>query len=482
MKHTLHFSLAGALLFFQLNASAQCSGTQTFNYTGANQSFVVPAGITSITVECYGAKGGNGNQASSPGGAGAYVAGEITVVPGETLTIIAGGMGENGTTMLDGGGGGGGSFVIRTSDNSPLMIAGGGGGGSYQASTPGAGGTNTTTGSAGGYVPTLPGMGGFSDNGGGGGTGAGGGGWNANGTSNNWATGGIMKGGAGGVSLHVDGDGGFGGGGAAYHGGGGGGGYSGGGGGTYTIGGGGGASYNTGASQTNTAGVNTGNGYVVFTYGISYFTSASATICYGADYTFPDGSTQTNITAQVVQTSSITAVVNGCDSTVETTVDVYAQIDNGAVQSGLTMTADATSGTFQWVDCNNAFAEISGATNQAYTATADGSYAVVVSENGCSDTSSCFTVLYFGIDDENDFDFSVVPNPANDQITVSYPNTLTGGYGEIISITGEVALRTPMSAMSQTTIDISTLSPGIYFVKIISTDGSNSAAQKLIIR
>ncbi len=44
-------------------------------------------------------------------------------------------------------------------------------------------------------------------------------------------------------------------------------------------------------------------------------------VCYGASYTFPDGYTATNITSSISHTSNLTTV-NGCDSIIHTTVDV----------------------------------------------------------------------------------------------------------------------------------------------------------------
>lgn len=266
---------------FGIYAPAQVT---TFNYTGSNQSYTVPAGVTNIQIECYGAEGGMGNDGViSAGGLGAYISGEISVTPGETLTVIVGEKGEDGVGSLDGGGGGGGSFVIRDAGFTPLVIAGGGGGGCYQSGTVGDDGRAGTTAGPGGYTSPAIGEGGITDNGGGGGTGAGGGGWNSSGLSNNWATGGTLQGGAGGISNHPQGHGGFGGGGASYHGGGGGGGYSGGSGGTYTIGAGGGGSYNAGINQTNTAGVQAGNGQIIITVLCTGLTAtvSSNSVCIG---------------------------------------------------------------------------------------------------------------------------------------------------------------------------------------------------------
>ena len=36
------------------------SGSQTFSYTGSQQTFTVPSGVTTITIKMWGAQGGSG--------------------------------------------------------------------------------------------------------------------------------------------------------------------------------------------------------------------------------------------------------------------------------------------------------------------------------------------------------------------------------------------------------------------------------------
>jgi hypothetical protein len=249
--------------------------------TGTIQSFTVPAGVTSITIETWGAEGGANTYANNNGGKGAYMKGEFSVTSGQTLKILVGQKGGSMATSCDGGGGGGGTFVTL-SDNTPLLIAGGGGGASLYApdysymnasiSTTGNDGTNNGgtegrgiggnngNGSTSYYTTTNPGCGG--------------GGLLTNGADGAFSTEGgeaFINGGIGGGQIR-GGYGGFGGGGSGAHTGGGGGGYSGGGSGGYTSscdscgGGGGGGSYNSGTNQTNTAGVQTGHGKVIITY------------------------------------------------------------------------------------------------------------------------------------------------------------------------------------------------------------------------
>jgi len=173
--------------------------TRTFTYTGANQTFQVPATISpaSITIYMWGA-GGGGN--TNYGGAGAMLQGVLTATPGETLNILVGQGGTiDGTTTFGGGGagagnmtggsapgigysgngfpqnagsGGGRSAIQRggTAPTNDIVVAGGGGGGTYFSSD--RGGAATFSGTANSGVGGLPGLGGTQSAGGaGGGTG-----------------------------------------------------------------------------------------------------------------------------------------------------------------------------------------------------------------------------------------------------------------------------------------------------------------------
>ena len=56
--------------------------TQTFSYTGSQQSFTVPGGVTTITVDAAGAEGGAGGP-----GKGGRTQGDISVTAGATIYI-----------------------------------------------------------------------------------------------------------------------------------------------------------------------------------------------------------------------------------------------------------------------------------------------------------------------------------------------------------------------------------------------------------
>lgn len=241
-----------------LDVSAQ---TQTFNYSGRIESFTVPAGVTYLRIEAWGAQGGNS------GGRGARIRGDVTVTPGEVLRILVGGQGTAKHSYQSGGGGG--SFVVRQNNN-PLIIAGGGGGQSHSYTSSYMHGTTARNASRsyGSYYGARCGVGGADGSGGkasstSSGGGGGGGLYSNGGTGYNGSIArSFTNGGQGGSA------GGFGGGGSiGYWGAGGGGGYSGGGG-TYSyqsIGGGGG-SYNAGSQQSQSSGARSGHGLITIQY------------------------------------------------------------------------------------------------------------------------------------------------------------------------------------------------------------------------
>ncbi len=256
-----------------------CSTSVTFSYTGSSQSFVVPTGVTQITVAASGAAGG-ADCYQDAGGKGATVTATIPVTPGETLVIEVGGGGgaPTGTsycimpgpggfnggatagaltaTMAYAGGGGGGASDVRQGGSAlsnRVVIAGGGGGG--------AGGPTGGIGGPGGSSGTA-GTSGDAGGGGGGGTSiAGGAGGTEVGGGGNGVAGSLGLGGTGGTGLRDSG----GGGGGGYYGGGGGGGS---GSCCGSGGGGGGSSYAepNATGVTIQSGVRAGSGAVVLTW------------------------------------------------------------------------------------------------------------------------------------------------------------------------------------------------------------------------
>lgn len=395
-------------------------GAQTFNYTGAVQTFTVPACVNNITVDVYGAEGGwNGPYA---GGLGGRVQATIPVTPGEVLEIYVGqvGAGTQGSHpgVYNGGGGvfsyssggtsgtgGGGTDIRRTpyTTSDRLVVAGGGGGGAYQTVGGHGGGL---TGQDGVPFPSWP------NSGGKGGTQSSGG---AQGIAccscPTYTTPGTFAQGGNGAG---DGAGGGGGGGGYY-----------GGGGSCFGGGGGGSSYTTGsaANVTHTQGNRSGDGMVIISYTISTpstptnFTGSS-NVCAGSTETYSinpvaaatsytwtvpagttinsgQGTTSINVTFGTISGNIAVTADNTCGSSTALSQAITLQpapvitLGPNVAQCGGSVTLDAgnAGSAFLWSDAS---------TNQTLTVSSSGNYFVTVTgANGCSATSNTVAVTIY---------------------------------------------------------------------------------------
>lgn len=181
-------------------------------------------------------------------------------------------------------------------------------------------------------------------------------------------------------------------------------------------------------------------------------------------YTWIDGN--------VYSTSNNTAtdtLVNaaGCDSIVTLNLTINT-VDATATLNGATITANASGATYQWLDCDNGNAIINGETGQSYVATANGNYAVVVTENGCTDTSSCQSVTTVGLE-ENSYQnlIEVYPNPSSGDVNVDFNSHIENAQIQLTTITGEVVFTTQVKDISNYSFDIDGAT-GMYFLQINS--------------
>jgi hypothetical protein len=201
-----------------------------------------------------------------------------------------------------------------------------------------------------------------------------------------------------------------------------------------------------------------------------YNTEETIFVCRGDSYTFPDGTTQDNITFSDVYTSSLTTA-NGCDSIIVTVVNVTS-INVSVTQNGSTLTANAIGLEYQWIDCDNENSPVSGEVNRTFTAEADGNYAVIIFENGCSDTSACYNISIIGVN-ENIYnnELSIYPNPTNGKITIEFKRYYDNIILNVTNMQGMSVLnQTFESELKTILLDLNEFEPGIYIIKLITQD------------
>jgi len=195
----------------------------------------------------------------------------------------------------------------------------------------------------------------------------------------------------------------------------------------------------------------------------SLHTSSTITETACVSYTAPD--------CQIYTTSGIkTAIIPnavGCDSTITINLTINS-VDVSVNQNGIILSANATADFYQWVDCNNGNSIINGETNQSFTATQNGSFAVKITQNGCTDTSACYTVTTVGIL-ENTFsnDIIVYPNPTDGIVKIDLGKTLPEFSVSLTDVNGKLINQTSYKNTKMIELNLNA-QPGIYLLTIYS--------------
>lgn len=141
------------------------------------------------------------------------------------------------------------------------------------------------------------------------------------------------------------------------------------------------------------------------------------------------------------------------------------------------LTANLLNAAYQWLDCNKAKAEIINERNQQFIAKENGNYAVIVSQNGCSDTSNCFLVNLVSIPNQVVLNWlNLYPNSNNGNFTIEF---LKEANYQITNQSGQVVANYEYHNLVYNKITINNLVSGFYFIPSNSTQGSLS--HKIIV-
>src|SRR5690606_9826821 len=130
--------------------------------------------------------------------------------------------------------------------------------------------------------------------------------------------------------------------------------------------------------------------------------------------------------------------------------------------------------------CDNGNVSISGETNQSFTATGNGNYAVEVTQNGCKATSLCTMVNIVGVGNNqlNTHNLSIYPNPSSGLFTVEY-NYNEPVQMEVFTIQGKLILKNELTEKSNI-INLSEQPAGMYFINV-SFGNSQRVTRRIIV-
>ena len=155
----------------------------------------------------------------------------------------------------------------------------------------------------------------------------------------------------------------------------------------------------------------------------------------------------------------------GCDSILNLDITVINNDLAVSVSSNI-LTANQAGASYQWLDCSD-MSEVIGATGQFFIATQNGSYAVVVAKDGCTDTTSCYVVQGIGVEEDLQSYFQLHPNPNRGVFVVKFAGRSLAEYVRIVDINGREMYKNEFQTSGELVIETS-LEAGIYFVEMLS--------------
>lgn len=173
----------------------------------------------------------------------------------------------------------------------------------------------------------------------------------------------------------------------------------------------------------------------------------------------------------LIDTVSLSAY---CDSVVITEIDIYklanVNVGNGFLSWDSTGTAPFT---FSWFNCDSNRI-VSGERGSVFYPKQNGNYALIISDNFCTDTSACFTIQDVGLEELNPLHaLSIYPNPADDVLHIS------GSEDEFYDLVlTDISGRKVLEHKEVASLDVRQLPAGTYFLRI--GQGQSSIVKKFI--
>lgn len=166
----------------------------------------------------------------------------------------------------------------------------------------------------------------------------------------------------------------------------------------------------------------------------------------------------------------------GCDSIITYNVDIK-NISLGIIQKGDTLESTETNSNYQWAECGDSIQIIPGATNRQFVTGAAGTYAVIVSNFGCSDTSQCLRVTGLGFPSKTN-SVLIFPNPNNGVLKIFGIESTRNIDVHLYDFKGS-EMSNSVSVSDDGLVVSFEGSPGVYFI-IVYREGEIVLSERLI--
>jgi hypothetical protein len=174
-----------------------------------------------------------------------------------------------------------------------------------------------------------------------------------------------------------------------------------------------------------------------------------------------------NTTLPITTNTTITWTYDDGNGNVitETQAVQISPINVATTTSGYTISAIfENADAYQWIDCDNNNAPITGENSATFTPTSNGNYAVQITVGSCTETSSCTSIQGMQVNMTELNTIKVYPNPTQDLVYIQTESQIE--RTEVYAATGELVLISKLDQFS-----LANLVEGIYLLKVITLEG-----------
>jgi PKD repeat protein len=224
---------------------------------------------------------------------------------------------------------------------------------------------------------------------------------------------------------------------------------------------------------TNACGSHTETKALFINVSESYDFEDTVYVCSGESYTYHDGSTEDNILSE---TSHVSKLVSNstCDSNI-TTVVMVNSADADVSINGNELSAVTAGQSYRWLDCDNSY-NFLGETNQTYTASSSGNYALEATRNSCVDTSDCENIIITFTENYSEINngIELTPNPTTRFVNLGFSEELSNVTVEILNTKGHIVSTMNYNSLSDLQIDLSEFTSGVYVLNLRSAERTAS--------
>ncbi|MBS1569000.1 MAG: hypothetical protein JST45_06100 [Bacteroidetes bacterium] len=159
-----------------------------------------------------------------------------------------------------------------------------------------------------------------------------------------------------------------------------------------------------------------------------------------------------------------------CDSIVTLTLANTVVNTQVSLADGV-LTAQASTGSWQWLDCNWGFLPLPNANGQSYAPPVSGSYALLATQNGCSDTSACVNVAVTAVAENALGQVRIFPAPAKDHVQIDLGQPLGTVALTMNDVNGREVMRKNFSAVQTINLPLGHVEAGLYFIHLKTAVG-----------